>query len=482
MSSKNVYGLILAGGSGSRLWPISREMYPKQLLKIADEYTLFQSTFLRLIDCIDDKNILSITNVKHEGQVRYQLDELREKFCRKSSYRVISEPVGKNTAPAIALAIKYIEVLNEKKFDPIIVATPSDHCIFDNKKFTKAIDEAIKLAENDYIVTFGVTPTKPDTGFGYIKTKNNKKLKEISPKALKVEDFTEKPDKETAKKFAVSKNYFWNSGIFVFKASVMMSELKKYQPNIYDIMKKMEISSQTPTVPYQEFDQMPDISIDYAVMEDSKKLVLLPFDFHWEDLGSWEAIYEISEKDENGNYILGNVIDLDSKNSMLYSTSKLVTTIGLENTIVVETEDAILVCDRDRVQDVKQIYSFLKERDDETHKIHKTVYRPWGYYTVLKEGNGFLTKCIYVNPKAKLSLQLHHHRSEHWVVLEGNALVIKGENQFKMEPGESIDIDIEEIHSLQNPYDEPVMILEVQKGDILDENDIVRLQDMYGRV
>ncbi len=485
MAVNNVYAVILAGGSGSRLWPLSRELHPKQLMKIEDDYTLFQSAFIRLVNSVDDKNILSVTNVKLESQVKSQLAEMQTKFCRKSSYRVITEPEGKGTAPAIALSIKYIEKLNKDKNikeDPIIIAVPSDNLISDNEKFADAIKEAIKLAQANYIVTFGVRPDRADTGLGYIRTKRNKKIREASVKGLKVEEFIEKPDKETAQEFVDSDKYYWNSGMFVFKASVMMSELKKYEPDIYDIVKNAEISSQTPTIPYLDFEEMPDISIDYAVMENSKKLAMVPLECDWRDVGSWEAIYDISETDENGNYVMGNVVDLDSKNSMIYSTSKLITTIGLENTVVVETEDAVLVCNRDRTQDVKKIVNHLKERHDSTQLTHKTVYRPWGYYTVLNEGNGFLTKCIYVNPGAKLSVQLHHHRSEHWVVVEGKALVLKGEEFIELNNGESIDLAIEEKHSLQNPYDEPLKILEVQRGDILDENDIVRFEDMYGRV
>lgn len=485
MTVSNIYAVILAGGSGSRLWPLSREIHPKQLMKIDYNYTLFQSAFMRLINCVDDKNILSVTNVKLESQVRTQLKEMQEKFCRKSSYRVITEPEGKNTAPAIALAVKYVEKLQKdrnSKEDPIIVVVPSDNLILNNDTYCETITEGIKLAQENYIVTFGVKPEKADVGLGYIKAKNNRKIRAVAPNGMKVEEFVEKPDLETATEFVDSDRYYYNSGMFVFKASVMMSELKKYQSDIYNIIKHAKISSQTPTVAYQDFKEMPDISIDYAVMENSKKLAMIPLKTDWKDVGSWEAVYDISEKDDDGNYLMGNVLDLDSQDSLVYSTSKLITTIGLKNTVVVETEDAVLVCDRDRVNDVKKIVSHLKEIDDETQYSHKTVYRPWGYYQVLNTGNGFLTKCIYVNPGAKLSLQLHHHRSEHWVVLEGKAYVVKGEEEFELAKGESIDIEVEEKHSLQNPYEEPLKIMEIQQGDILDENDIERFEDMYGRV
>lgn len=476
-----IYGLILAGGSGSRLWPMSREMYPKQLLKIGGDTTLFQSTFKRLINNIDDKRIFSITNVKHSSNVKMQLNELQKKFCRNTDYKVITEPIGKNTAPAIALATKYIKNHAGKDKDPIILVVPSDHIIGEELPFSTTIDKGIKLAKEGYIVTFGIKPERIDTGFGYIKTGTNAKIQSFVKSALKVSEFKEKPDFKTAEKYVKSGKYFWNAGIFMFKASVFFAELKKHSPEILKILNSVELSNKEPTIDYDAFNKMPDISIDYAVMEQSKKIALLPLNCGWNDLGSWQAIYDVSQKDENNNYITGNVIDVDSKNSMIYSTSKLVTTIGLEDTVVIETEDALLVCNKNRTQDVKKVYEQLKNKNDSTHQIHKTVYRPWGFYTVMQEGEGFLTKCIGVNPNAKLSLQKHFYRSEHWVVLEGKALVIKGDKKYNLSAGESIDIGIEEVHSLQNPYDKPLKILEVQKGDKLIEEDIVRLEDMYGR-
>ena len=485
MTVSNIYALILAGGSGSRLWPLSRELHPKQLMKIEDNYTLFQSAFIRLVNCVDDKNILSITNTKLESQVKTQLREMQEKFCRNSTYRIITEPECRNTAPAIALGIKYIEKLQQDrniKEDAIIIAVPSDNLITDNEEYCRAVSEGIKLAQEGYIVTFGVKPDRADVGMGYIRTKNNKKIRTIASDAMKVETFEEKPDLKTAQDYVESEKYYWNSGMFVFKASVMLAELKKYARDIFEVIKHTDVTSQTPTIAYQDYKEMPDISIDYAVMEESKKLAMIPLNCDWKDVGSWEAVYNISEPDDNGNYIMGNVLDLDSKNSLVYSTSKLITTIGLKDTVVVETEDAILVCDKNRSQDVKKIVHHLKEREDTTQYNHKTVYRPWGYYTILNEGEGFLTKCIYVNPGAKLSIQLHHHRKEHWAVLEGKAYVLKGEDYLELEKGQSVDIEVEEKHSIQNPYDEPLKILEIQQGDILDENDIVRFEDIYGRV
>lgn len=478
----NTYAIILAGGNGSRLWPLSRELYPKQLLKLDKDNTLFQSTFLRLTSSFSDKNILSITNIKHFSDIKMQLNKLKSKSEQKEDYKIITEPIGKNTAPAIALAIKYVQHIAGKKADPIILVTPSDQVIQDTKAFSSAINEGISLAQKGYIVTFGVVPESEETGFGYIKAKKNASITKISPSALKAAEFKEKPNPETAKKYIKAGNYYWNSGIFMFKASILLEELGEYSPKITKILSKLEINDSQPTVDFDSFSKMPDISIDYAVMEESNKIALIPLDCGWNDLGSWEALYDISQKDKNGNYITGNVIDIDSKNSMIYSTSKLVTTLGLNNKIVVETDDALLVCDKSRTQDVKKIYSKLKEEQNSSIMVHKTVYRPWGYYTVLQSGKGFLTKCIQVNPGAKLSLQRHHHRSEHWVVLEGKALVIKGEQEHELEVGGSINIGVEEKHSLQNPYDKPLKILEVQRGKIISEDDIERLDDIYGRV
>lgn len=463
----NLYSIILAGGSGSRLWPLSRDLYPKQLLKINDEKTLIQKTFERLSNVSSQDNILSITNIKHASNVSSQLSEVFE------NPQVIAEPMAKNTAPAIAFGTYYIlKKLVKNGEDPFILAAPVDHLVEDQDAFKSAIEKGIEKAKEDFIVTFGVTPTKADTGFGYIKTDKN----------LNVTSFEEKPSIEQAQKYIQKENYFWNSGIFLFKASTILNEIKKYQPEIIEIMENSDLLDKQPNIDFHDFNKMPDISIDYAVMEKTSNLSLIPLNCEWSDVGSWEAIYNTSEKDENGNSTTGNVIAVDSKNSYIYSSSKLVATIGISDTVVVETEDAILVCDKKKSQDVKKVFNELKDKEDYTFMAHKTVYRPWGYYTVLNEGDGFLTKVIQVNPGAKLSIQLHHHRSEHWVLLEGKAKVLRGNEEHYLNSGDSIDIAVEETHSLQNPYDTPLKILEVQKGDYISEDDIVRLEDMYGRV
>lgn len=462
-----MYGIILAGGSGSRLWPLSRELYPKQLLNLISDKSLLQSTFERLTNCMQKDEILSITNTKHSANVRMQLAQLTE------NPKVLSEPVSKNTAPAIALATKYI--MQETGEDPVILVVPSDHLIQDKEHFLSTVKKGEKLAEEGYIVTFGIKPNYPETGYGYINT-----LKPLNI-GFKVKEFVEKPNLETAEKYLKAGTYYWNSGIFMFKASTMLAEIEKNAPEISKIAQNVDFTKSS-DIPFVEFDKMPSISIDYAVMEKSDKIALVALESDWNDLGSWQSIYDVSKKDENNNVFIGHVIDEGSKNSFVYASSKLVTTIGLEDTVIVETEDAILACKKDRTQDVKHIYETLKKQNDDTHLIHKTVYRPWGYYTVIAQGDGFLSKIIHVNSGQKLSVQSHNHRSEHWVVLTGTAKVVLEANERILSPGHSVDIPVKAIHSLQNPYKEALEIIEVQKGDIIAEDDIIRYEDIYGRV
>lgn len=461
-----MYGIILAGGSGSRLWPLSRELCPKQLLSFISDKSLLQDTFERLKSCMDENHIISITGTKHFANIRMQLKELSETLT------ILSEPVSRNTAPAIAIVAKYL--LQNTAEDPVMLVVPSDHLIKDKTKFSEAVLKGEKLAKQGYLVTFGVEPHYPETGFGYIKTSDS------IENGFKVKEFVEKPDTNTAENYVNSNSHFWNSGIFMFKASVLIDELKKTAPEIIDILNKINLKNNM-EIPFIEFEKMPNISIDYALMEKSDNLVMVKLESDWKDLGSWKSIYDISPKDEHGNVFVGHVIDKGSKGTFAYASSKLVTTIGLEDTVIVETEDAILACKKDKTQEVKQVYETLKKQNDNTHLVHKTVYRPWGFYTVIAQGEGFLTKIIHVNSGQKLSVQSHNFRSEHWVVLTGTAKVVLEANEKILSPGHSIDIPVKAIHSLQNPYKDDLEIIEVQKGDPLIEEDIIRYEDMYGR-
>ena len=464
-----MYGIILAGGSGSRLWPLSRELYPKQLLKINTEKSLLEGTYLRLLQITDENKIISITNSKHYSDVKSQLDEITKNPV------VLQEPTSKNTAPAASVCVKYIL---DKFGDDIILIVPSDHLINDLKLFKECVVEAENLAKKGYIVTFGIKPSSPQTGYGYIKTD-----KEITKKSNEwlVSEFKEKPDEKTAKKYFKSGKYYWNSGMFMFKASVFMEALRKYAPDIYSNLSEYDFKK-SDSIDFMKFDKMPSISLDYAVMEKTNNMVLVPLKSDWNDLGCWESIYDINKKNKDGNVNIGNVIAKDCKNSMLYSSDRLIAGVGLDNILLVETADAILVCDKNKTQEVKAVYDKLKEMKNEAHRIHTTVYRPWGYYTVLNQGEGYLTKMICVSPRGQLSLQSHNFRSEHWVVLNGQARVTLDNKTYILKPGSSIDIPVKIKHSLANPYDVELKIIEVQKGDKLTEDDIIRYKDIYGRV
>ena len=462
-----MYGIILAGGSGSRLWPLSRELCPKQLLKLDGENRLLQSTFKRLCRFIDPENIISITNIKHANDVKFQLS----KVCGNSV--VLSEPIAKNTAPAIAASIEYFKQMKDE--NEVVIIVPSDHLIKDLEKFENTVKTGLKAAEEGKIVTFGIQPTYPETGYGYIKTKSE------NDGIFDVDCFVEKPDLKTAQKYLLEGNYFWNSGIFMAKVSTLLKEFAHYQKEIFENLSKLNYKESI-TIKYGVFEDMPSISFDYAIMEKSNKIVLCKLQSDWSDLGSWQSLYDVTEKDSNGNVLEGNAIVEDVKNSFIYTDKKIVAAIGLENVILVNTEDAVLACKADYSQQVKNVFEKLKKDDDKAHLIHKTVFRPWGWYTCLADGEGYLTKVICVSPKQKLSIQSHNHRSEHWVVLEGHAKVVLNDKDYLLEAGQSIDIPVQAKHSLQNPYEEELKIIEVQKGDYISEDDIIRYEDIYGRV
>lgn len=459
--------IILAGGSGSRLWPLSREMYPKQLINFGSKDSLLQQTFLRMENFAKASEIVTVTNVLHYQDIKLQLNKIDD------SNVVIAEPLGKNTAPAIASALEYFS--QNYKEDDIVLIAPSDHLIRNSKQFKQTVENAKVLAQDGYIVTFGIKPSYPEIGYGYIKTKNALKT------GFEVEKFVEKPDYKTAQQYVQSGNYYWNGGIFMAKISVLLDEIKKYAPDIYSKLDKIDYSNGV-KLDFDLYNSMPSISIDYAIMEKSDKVALVELLSDWNDLGSWQALYNVKPKDENGNVITGKVVTENVRNSFIYSQKELVAVSDLENVIIVETEDAIMACKMDKSQDVKKLYDKLKAKESDTTKLHKTVFRPWGYYTCMNSGEGYLTKTICVLPHQKLSVQSHNHRSEHWVVLEGTALVLKDGKEYNVYPGDSIDIPVQAKHSLQNPYDENLKIIEIQKGDYISEDDIIRYEDCYGRV
>ena len=456
--------IILAGGSGSRLWPLSREMFPKQLLKFDEENSLLQKTFSRINRFIDAQDIVLLTNIKNATDVKLQLN---------GAGIIISEPIGKNTAPAIAAALEFFRQNGVK--DEVVLIVPSDHLIKDINAFHKTVEQGEILAEEGYIVTFGIKPDYPETGYGYIK------IDEPLTIGYKVEKFVEKPDSEMAENYLKTGKYYWNSGIFMGKISTFLSEFNKYAPDIYNNILNMDFSDNL-KIGYTVYDKMPVISIDYAIMEKSNKIALVELLSDWNDVGSWQAIYNVKDKDINGNVMIGKVIADNVKNSLIYSQKEVVAVSGLENIILVETEDAIMACKKDESQSVKKLYEKLKSLESDTTKLHKTCFRPWGYYTCLNGGEGYLTKMICVLPHQKLSLQSHNFRSEHWVVLEGEALVVLDDKEITCNAGDSIDIPVKAKHSLQNHTDKLLKIIEVQKGEILSEDDIIRYNDIYGRV
>ncbi|MBL4830648.1 MAG: mannose-1-phosphate guanylyltransferase/mannose-6-phosphate isomerase [Aliivibrio sp.] len=472
--------VIMAGGTGSRLWPLSRELYPKQFLTVSGERTMLQETLSRL-NGIEHENPLLICNEEHRF---IAAEQLRTGGFEHSG--IILEPVGRNTAPAIALAALQAKRMAKDGEEPILLVLAADHLINDQSAFQHSINQALEFAANDKLVTFGIVPTSPETGYGYIKAGCA-----LGP-GFEVSKFVEKPQLETAERYLSSGEYYWNSGMFLFKASRYLEELRKYNPEIlFACEKAMECTAEDldfVRVNKKAFEQCPDDSIDYAVMEplcssnSAENAVVVPMDAGWSDIGSWSALWDVSTKDSNNNTIKGDVIAVDTKNSYLHSESKLIATVGLDDIVVVETKDAILVAAKDKVQNVKSIVNQLKAMDRTEHKIHREVYRPWGKYDSIDIGERDQVKRITVKPGEKLSIQMHHHRSEHWVVVSGTAKVTNGDKTFLVTENESTYIPVGQIHALENPGVLPLELIEVQTGSYLGEDDIVRFEDRYGRV
>lgn len=464
----DICAVIMAGGSGTRLWPLSRSKRPKQFLALNGEKTMLQETAMRLQD-FNVQSSVTICNEDHRFLVAEQLQEIG------MLDKVILEPEGKDTAPAIALAA--FDCLQQ---DPILLVLAADHVIQDNAAFKKAVLSALPLAESGKLVTFGIVPDAPNTGYGYIKRGNKQ------AGGYGVDKFVEKPELKLAQEYVNSGEFYWNSGMFLFRASRYLEELEKFRPEIYRVckaaIKETESDLDFTRVNGSEFRSCPSESVDYAVMENTSDGVVVPMDVGWSDLGSWASLWDISDKDVNGNVSHGDVEIHNSKNCYIRSEDKLVATIGLADTVVVATKDVIMVAHKQSVKDAKIVAQKIKANSRSEWEFHREVYRPWGKYDSVDSGDNYQVKRITVKPGAKLSVQMHHHRAEHWIVVAGTAKVTNGEKTFLLSENESTYIPIGVVHALENPGKINLELIEVQSGSYLGEDDIVRFEDRYGRV
>lgn len=464
----SIQPVILAGGTGSRLWPLSRELYPKQILSLTGELSLLQTTLKRLSKLADTLPPLIVVGEEHRFLVKEQVEEVG-----LVDYHIILEPLGKNTAPAICGAAFFARNLTDG--DSVLLVLPADHLITKVDAFVDVVARAARLAEDGFLTTFGIVPTAPETGYGYI----------AGAEGNRVDSFVEKPDLKTAQAYIAAGNYFWNSGMFAFSIASFLTEMETHAPKIVttmaDSVKKGNFDDYFFRFDKQAMPECPSDSIDYALMEKTEHAAVIPADIGWSDIGSWQALWEISEKDDRGNVVSGDVVLEDVNNSLIRAEDTMVAAIGLEDTMIIETADAVLVAPMSHSQDVKKIVDRLKkEKRDEFH-VHRTVYRPWGNYTTLEIQDRFQIKRIRVNPGAKLSLQMHHHRHEHWVVVSGAAKVVNGERKILLHENESTYISAGTTHRLENPGVIPLELIEVQIGSYLGEDDIVRFEDAYGR-
>ncbi|GAA5000586.1 mannose-1-phosphate guanylyltransferase/mannose-6-phosphate isomerase [Acinetobacter puyangensis] len=465
--------VIMAGGSGTRLWPLSRTQYPKQFLKLSpDGYTLLQSTLLRLknLDCADP---ILICNEEHRFLAAEQMREIGVHA------KIILEPEGKNTAPAISLAALYQIQSAQTESENFMLVLAADHVITQQENFEHSVQQAIELAKNNKLVTFGIVPTHAETGYGYIE-KGQAKLS-----GFVVKRFVEKPNVTTAQQYLDSQQFLWNSGMFMFKADVYLKELQHYADDIYTscaaAIKETKPDMDFIRIDKEAFSQCRSESIDYAVMEHTQDAVVVPLDANWNDVGSWSALWDIQTKNDQGNVIHGDVITVKSENNYIYGESRLVSLLGVDNLVVIETKDAVLVANKDKVQDIKKIVETLKQKGRTEHYCHREVYRPWGKYDSIDQAERYQVKRITVKPGQKLSIQMHHHRSEHWIVVSGTAKIHKGKESFLLTENQSTYIPLGEIHALENPGKVPLELIEVQSGSYLGEDDIVRFEDLYGR-
>lgn len=472
--------VILCGGSGTRLWPLSRAGFPKQFLSLTGNESLFQQAAQRLVavsaDDIQVAKPLIVTGEEHRFLASEQLREVSIELGA-----ALLEPVGRNTAPALTLAALAAQ---QNGTDPVLVVTPADQTVIDHVAFTVAMQNAIREAATGSIVILGITPDRPETGYGYIQVSAG-----TNEAAMSVQRFVEKPDASTAQQYLNEGGYYWNAGMFVLKASLWLKALEQFRPDILQATQaawnKRSADNTFVRPGNVEFAAIPSESVDYAAMEhcpgSNFPIKMVPLDAGWNDLGAWDAVWNVLPKDEAGNAHLGDVLATDSKNTLVHATSRLVSLVGVENLIVVETPDAVLVADKTRSQDVKDIVTQLQKTKREEHTLHRKVHRPWGWYDSIDEGGRFKVKRIQVKPKASLSLQKHHHRAEHWIVVKGTAEITNGSKVLLLTENQSTYIPLGEVHRLANPGSIPLEIIEVQSGSYLGEDDIVRFEDTYGR-
>ncbi|MDN0076838.1 mannose-1-phosphate guanylyltransferase/mannose-6-phosphate isomerase [Crenobacter sp. SG2303] len=464
---------ILCGGAGSRLWPVSREQHPKPFIRLSDGQSLLQKAFLRGFELPGTSEVLTVTNRDLFFKTE---DEFREVNTKKLPTSFVLEPFGRNTAAAVASAA--LQIQRRHGDDAVMLVLAADHLIADQQAFAMAVTKAVELADTGKLVTFGIRPDAPETGYGYIEADGNQVIR-----------FVEKPSLEAAQNYLATGRFLWNSGMFCFSAGALIAEMKKHCPTVLQAVERCIDASRLAVgkgfiqleLEADSFVDVPDISIDYAVMEKSSNVAVVPCDIGWSDIGSWAALGGIGATDAVGNCVEGDAVLHDVSNCYIKSEDRLIGAVGIDNLVIIDTPDALLVANKDRAQDVKQIYAGLKAQGHEAYRLHRTVHRPWGTYTVLEEGDRFKIKRIVVKPGASLSLQMHHHRSEHWIVVSGAARVINGDKELFVSTNESTYIPAGHQHRLENPGVIDLVMIEVQSGEYLGEDDIVRFQDNYGR-
>ena len=471
-----IFPVVLSGGSGSRLWPLSRNAYPKQFINLVGDQSLFQETVSRSRVVCNGK-LITVCNEDHRFLVAEQLRQVGEEHAR-----ILLEPIGRNTAPAVALAALQA-IADSESESPMIMVMPSDHLIKSPEAFASAVNAGVVDATEGKLVTFGIVPEKAETGYGYIRAKSESGY--VVDQSFPVDKFVEKPDAETAQGYVKSHEYLWNSGMFLFRADIYLQELKNQQPEMYQCcVEAMENSTSDYDFLRPDctiFSACPSDSIDYAVMEATSDAVVVPMDAGWNDVGAWSSLWEVQERDFDGNATKGDVLTENSHNCLIHAEHRLVATLGLENIVVVETPDAVLVADKDQVQDVKKLVQSLNGRARNEAMEHRKVFRPWGNYDSVDSGKRFQVKRITVNPGEVLSLQKHFHRAEHWVVVSGTAEITRDDEVFILTENQSTYIPLGAVHRLVNPGSIPLELVEVQSGSYLGEDDIVRLSDNYGR-